>query len=100
MAVKSNDLELNDIKYVELLCKGYFKSLKCKSCKKLQLINNKMLKTSKKNPNKLTNKTIKLWQKYNKTCDKCVTSKNTKKCNPIQFKKYYNWYHYGKKFRN
>ena len=86
MAVKSNDLELNDIKYVELLCKGYFKSLKCKSCKKLQLINNKMLKTSKKNPNKLTNKS--------------VTSKNTKKCNPIQFKKYYNWYHYGKKFRN
>ena len=71
-----------------LLCKSYYKSLKCRSCKKLQLINNKMLKTAKKNPKKLSNKTIKVWQKYNKMCDKCSTSKNTKKCNPTQFKKY------------
>lgn len=93
-------VKLNDIKDLELLCKGYFKSLKCKSCKKLQLINNKMLKTAKKNPKKLTNKSIKIWQKYHKMCDKCSTSKNTKKCNPTQFKKYSNWYYYGKKFKD
>jgi hypothetical protein len=86
-------------KNVKLLCKGYFKSLKCNSCKKYQKSNDKILKTSEKNIKKITNKTIKLWQKYGKKCDKCMSSKNSKNCNPLQLKKYSDWYYYGKKFR-
>jgi hypothetical protein len=90
--------KLSDKKNVEILCKGYYKSLKCKSCKKYKQINDEILKQGKKNTRKITNKSIKLWQKYGKNCDKCTNSKKTKKCNPIQLKKYSNWYYYGKKF--
>jgi hypothetical protein len=98
MSFKLNELELNEKKHLETLCKGYYKSLKCKSCKKHLQINSKLMKISKKKPNKITNKTIKLWQKYGKICDKCTSSKNTKRCNPKQLKKYSNWYYYGKQF--
>jgi len=97
MTSKLNDVELNDKKNVEKLCKGYYKSLKCKSCKKYKQVNDKILKTGKKNTKKITNTSIKLWQKYGKMCDKCSTSKKTKKCNPSQLKKYSDWYYYGKK---
>ena len=93
MDIKLNILENNDKTFIDNACRIYYKSKKCKSCKKYKQSNNKIGKIYKKNV-KISSTTLKLHNKLSTKCDKC-SSKKTKKCNSKQIKKYSKWY-YGK----
>ena len=84
-------LENNDKQFIEKACKIFYKSKKCKSCKRYKKINDKMLQNKKNSKIKIKVKTLKL---LSKQCDKCSSNK-TKKCNSKQMKDYSKWY-YGK----
>jgi len=93
MPIKLNILYDNK-NIIENACKIYYKSKKCKSCKKYKQVNNKIGKVYKNN-GKVNSKTLKLSNKLSIKCDKC-SSNRTKKCNPKQIKNYSKWY-YGNK---
>ena len=93
MVIKLNVLDDNEKNIINDACKIYYKSKKCKSCKKYKQINNKIGKIYKNN-GKINSETLKLYNKLNNKCDKCSSNK-TKKCNSKQIKNYSKWY-YGK----
>ena len=93
MVIKLDILEDNNENIIKDACRIYYKSKKCKSCKKYKQINNKIGKIYKSN-GKINSKTKKMSNKLSKKCDKCSSNK-TKKCNFKQIKFYSKWY-YGK----
>ena len=94
MDIKLNILENNDKTFIDNACRIYYKSKKCKSCKKYKQSNNKIGKIYKNN-GKINSKTLKLSGKLSTKCDKCASNK-PKKCNSRQIKNYSKWY-YDKK---
>lgn len=93
MTVKLDFLHDTDEEFIDKGCRVRLKSSKCKSCKKYKQVNDKIGKLMKKK-RKIPSKTIKLYNKVNKECDKCSSHKTTK-CNTKQLNSYRKWY-YGK----
>ena len=97
MDIKLNMFESNNETFIENACRVYYKSKKCKLCKKYIQSNNKIGKIYK-NGKIPSQQTLKLHNKLSNKCDKC-SSKKTKKCNPTQIKNYSKWY-YGNNKRS